>query len=165
NAGIIITDLCPTVVKEWKKFLDKNNNIKNIKYAALNICDIPFKDETCDIISGYGAFINIEGDKFKALKEIYRVIKHGGMFVTDHIYVTKEYVETLPVVAYKTLRERFPSIFMDFYQETLEAGFKEIEETAAGEWSNENDESTLASLCRELGIHLVFSTFFRYCHK
>ena len=165
NANIIVNDLSPTIVKEWKKTLDKKCNVKNIHYAAFDVCDIPFNDETIDVISGYGGFVNIEGDKIKALKEIYRVIKHGGMFVTDHIFVTNEYSKKLPKKEYNILMERFPTIFMDFYSETLDVGFENIENVFIGEWSNENDESTLASLCRELRINIVFSTYIRYCYK
>jgi len=165
NASIIISDLCPTVVKEWKRFFEKEINPKNIKYAVLNTCYMPFKDETIDVVSGNGGFGNIEGDKIKALKEIYRILKQGGMYVIGDIYITKEYIEKIPVNAYNILNERFPDIFIDYYKESIDVGFKKIENITGKTWSNKNDESTLASLCRELGIYLEFSTYTRYCYK
>jgi ubiquinone/menaquinone biosynthesis C-methylase UbiE len=165
NADLIISDLCPTVVKEWKKLFDKSIKPANIKYAALNTCDLPFKDGTINVVSGNGGFGNIEGDKRKALNEIYRVIKHGGIYVTGDICITNEYVKNIPEKAYNVLKERFPDIFIDFYQETFDAGFSKIENEIGNSWSNENDDSDLASLCRELGIYLVFSTYLRYCYK
>jgi ubiquinone/menaquinone biosynthesis C-methylase UbiE len=165
NADIIISDLCPTVVKEWKKLFDKSIKPQNIKYAALNTCDIPFKDGTINVVSGNGGFGNIEGDKGKALGEIYRVLKHGGMYVTGDICITEEYAKTIPVKAYDVLMERFPGAFADFYQESVDVGFSRIETKIGNSWSNENDDSSLASLCRELGIYLIFSTYLRYCYK
>lgn len=44
DATIIISDLSPTVVREWKSFLDKSLDSPNIYYAAFNFCDMPFKD-------------------------------------------------------------------------------------------------------------------------
>ena len=44
-------------------------------------------------------------------------------------------------------------------------GFSQTETVAQGEWSNKGDESTLADLCRSLGVEIVFSGFLRYCVK
>jgi ubiquinone/menaquinone biosynthesis C-methylase UbiE len=165
NADLIISDLCPTVVKEWKKLFDKDIKPLNVKYAALNTCDIPFKDGTINVVSGNGDFGYIVGDKRKALNEIYRVTKHGGMYVTSDICITKEYVKDIPDKAYNVLQKQFPDIFVDFYQESIDAGFSKIENILGNSWSNENDDNDLASLCREMGIHLVFSTYLRYCYK
>jgi ubiquinone/menaquinone biosynthesis C-methylase UbiE len=165
NADIIISDLSPTVIKEWKRFFDKNVKPVNIKYAVLNTCDMPFKDETLNVVTGYAAFGNIVGDKIKALNEIYRVLKHGGMYVAGDICVNKEYAKTLPLKAYNVLIERFPDMFMDYYQESIDTGFTKIENNIGRTWNNKNDESVLASLCRELGIYLEFSTYTRYCYK
>jgi len=165
NADIIISDLSPTVVKEWKRLFDKNIKPANIKYAVLNTCDIPFKDETIKIVSGYAAFGNIEGDKTKALKEIHRVLKKGGMYVSGDICITKEYVKSIPEKAYTVLMEKFPDIFIDYYKESIDAGFSKIENKIGKTWNNKNDDSVLATLCRELGIYLEFSTYIRYCYK
>lgn len=75
DATIIINDLSPTVVREWKQFLDKELNSPNISYAVFNFCDIPFEDNSIDVVSDGGGIGNTEdGDKGKALKEVYRVL-------------------------------------------------------------------------------------------
>ena len=61
-----------------------------MEYAALDVCDMPFYNNCLDVISGSAAIINIEGDRDKALKEIYRVLKPGGSFVFDYIFVTEK---------------------------------------------------------------------------
>ena len=165
NADLIISDLCPTVLKEWKKIFDKDTKPLNVKYAVLNTCDIPFKDGTINVVSGNGDFGYIIGDKRKALNEIYRIIKHGGMYVTGDIFVSEEYAKAIPEKAYNVLKKRFPDIFNDFYRESIDAGFSKIENIPGTPWSNENDNDDMASLCREMGIHLVFSTYLRYCYK
>ena len=165
SANIIVSDLCPTVVREWKKLFDKEIKAINVKYAVLNTCDIPFKDETINVVSGNGDFGYIIGDKKKALSEIYRVIKHGGMYVTSDVCITEECIKDIPEKAANVLKKQFQDIFVDFYKETIKAGFSKIENILINTWTNENDSDALASLCRKLGIHPVFSTYLRYCFK
>lgn len=166
NANIMISDLCPTVVKEWRKLLTNlKNPPPNVEYAAFNVCDMPFADNSLDVISGNAAIINVEGNRDKALREVYRVLKPGGLFVFDFSYITKEFYENMPSEAQSTIKARYPSIFWDTLHVFDELGFSEIETIERSTWSNENDISTLADLCRSLDISLTFSDFVRYCIK
>ena len=137
----------------------------NVQYAALDVCDLPFQDNSLDVVSGNGAIINIEGDRDKALREIYRVLKPGGLFAFDYIFVTEEFFNQLPAHAAQTLRERYPTIFWDTLAIFDQLGFREVEIIQTGTWSNKDDESCLADLCRSLDIALTFTTFQRYCKK
>ena len=165
NANIIVSDIVPTVVRGWKKFLAKTVVAPNVQYAAMDNCDMPFMDYAIDVVSSVGGFINTEGDKCKALSEIYRVLKPGGIYVSDEIFADKEHADALPPEALKTIKEQFPDIFMDYYQESIDAGFSRIETTEGRKWSNKDDKSGLADLCRELGVHLVFCNYLRFCCK
>jgi ubiquinone/menaquinone biosynthesis C-methylase UbiE len=165
KAQIIITDLSSVVVEEWKKLFDNNSKYKNIYYAVLNHCKIPFKDNSIDIVSSSGGFANTEGDKIETLKEIYRVLKPNGLYVDSGIWLNNDHAKNVPERALEKILEKFPEIVGNFYDESVKAGFKNIETIEGGTWSNENDESTLASLCRELGTYLVFNGYTRYSHK
>lgn len=165
NANIIISDLCPTVVKQWKKLFDTEMNPPNVYYAALNNCDIPFKDNSIDVISAGGGFGNTEGDKFKALSEIYRVLKPGGLYVSGDGYVVNEYLLSLPKDVQEILKDRFPSILIDFYKESIDAGFKIIDTQITGTWSTKGDSSSVADLANKMGVEIIFSSYIRYCTK
>lgn len=166
NANIMISDLCPTVVREWQNlFKNMDNPPPNIEYAAFNLCDMPFKDNSLDVISGSAAIINVEGDRDKALKEIYRVLKPGGLFAFDYIYVTEDFYKSLPQEPRDEIKKRHPTVFWDTLDIFDNLGFSKIETITTGTWSNEEDESTLADLCRSLGVSLTFSSFMRYCIK
>lgn len=167
NANIMISDLCPTIVREWQNlFDDMDNPPQNIEYAAFNVCDIPFVDNSIDVISGSGAVINIEGNRDQALKEIYRVLKPGGLFVFDYIYVTKDYYDQIPTEAARTIKERYPTAFWDTLNIFDELGFSKVDVVKGeGTWSNKDDDSNLADLCRSLSTSLMFSGFVRYCIK
>jgi ubiquinone/menaquinone biosynthesis C-methylase UbiE len=166
NAKIMISDLCPTVVREWYNHFNKMNNPPpNIEYAAFNVCDMPFQDGCIDVVSGSAAIINVEGDRDKALKEVFRVLKKGGMFVFDYIFVTKEFYDRMQPHIQKAIKEKYPTIFWDALDIFDELGFTSVETAHTSSWSNENDESGLADFCRSLNTSLTFSTFTRFCIK
>jgi ubiquinone/menaquinone biosynthesis C-methylase UbiE len=104
-------------------------------------------------------------EKGKALKEAYRVLKPGSLFVTSTGFVTKETLAELPEYAQKALKEKCPDIFEDLYEKTVLAGFKKIDSIICGCWYTNDDESTIADLARELGINLKFTSYVRYCEK
>lgn len=166
TANIMISDLCPTVVREWHNHFQKMDNPpQNIEYAAFNVCDMPFKDNSIDVISGSAAIINIEGDRDKALREIFRVLKPGGLFVYNFIYVTEEFYNQMQPHIQKAIKDRYPTIFWDTLHVFDELGFSIVETIKQNTWSNENDESGLADFCRSLNTSLTFSSFVRYCTK
>ncbi len=165
DANVIISDLSPTVVREWKRLFDAELNPPHVSYAAIDHCDIPFSDNSVDVISSGGGFGNTEGDKYEALSEIYRVLKPGGIYVSGEGYVTQETLRSLPEHAQAALLRRRPDIFEDFYDASVTAGFKTIDNILGGGWSTKDDDSAIADLARELGIELVFTGYLRYCTK
>lgn len=164
NANLIISDISPTVVREWKKFFDKGYNPPNVFYAVLDNCDLPFIDNSIDVIS-IGGFKNTDGDKCRAILEIYRVLKPGGLFLSGDGMVTQVYLKSLPEHVQKILLEKRPDIFEDYYEATVTAGFNTIDSRVCGGWSTKDDESTIADLARELGVELYFTAYLRYCIK
>ncbi len=165
DATIIISDLSPTVVREWKSFLDKTLDSPNLYFAAFDFCDMPFKDSSIDIVSDGGGIGNCEGEKAKALKEAYRVLKPGGKLITSTGFVNKETLAALPEKAQKVLSEKRPDIFEDLYEDTVLAGFSKIDSIISGCWYTDDDESTIADLARSLGVNLKFTSYIRYCTK
>mgnify|MGYP004470171549 FL=1 len=134
DATVIISDLSPTVVREWKSFLDKSLDSPNIYYAAFDFCNMPFKDNSIDIISDGGGIGNCEGIKAKALKEAFRVLKPGGKLVTSTGFVNKETLAALPEEAQRVLTQKRPDVFEDLYEDTVLAGFSKIDSVISGCW-------------------------------
>lgn len=147
DASIIVSDMSPTVVQEWKKFLDNELDSPNLSYAAFDYCQIPFRDSCIDVVSDRGGIANAitakyePGDKGAALKETYRVLKPGGLFVTASGFVTKETLASLPEHARETLSKERPDVFEDLYEETVLAGFREIDSIVIGYRDTDDDKS------------------------
>ncbi len=165
NATIIINDLSPTVVREWKCFLDRELDSPNLYFAVFDFCHMPLKDNCIDIISDGGGIGNCEGSKAKALKEAYRVLKPGGKLITSTGFVNRETFAALPVEAQKVLLEKRPDVFEDLYEDTVLAGFSKIDSVISGCWYTDDDESSIADLARSLGVNLKFTSYTRYCTK
>lgn len=165
DAAIIISDLSPTVVREWKSFLDKTLDSPNLYYAVFDFCNMPFKDNVIDVISDGGGIGNCEGVKAKALKEAYRVLKPGGQLITSTGFVNKETLASLPVKAQRVLAEKRPDVLEDLYEDTMLAGFRKIDSVISGCWYTDDDDSAIADLARSLGINLKFTSYTRYCTK
>ena len=165
SANVIITDICPTVVLEWKKLLDRKADFPNVHYAVVDNCNLPFKDNSIDVVSSRGGIGNTIGDKEKAINEVYRVLKPKGVFVASEGFVTKETLSTFPEDVQKVLKKKMPEIFEDYYEELVTAGFRTIDTILGSNWSTDDDESEIASLAKQLGIEIVFTGYLRYCMK
>lgn len=76
NMNIIATDISPTSLKF---LMHRYKGYKNLRTKIANMEDLPFKDNTFDIVCGVG-FLSY-GENMKTQKEIYRVLKKGGHFI------------------------------------------------------------------------------------
>jgi ubiquinone/menaquinone biosynthesis C-methylase UbiE len=79
NARIICMDYSSDMLEMAKKRFN-DNNIQNIDWKQADVGNIPFENETFDMVlsmNGFHAF----PDKEKAFSEIKRVLKKGGLFI------------------------------------------------------------------------------------
>lgn len=166
QANIILSDFSVVVVKEWKKLLDERFDAPFLSYAVFDFCDIPFKDCTIDSITDHSGILNCVGDQAKALRECYRVLKPGGILVSQCSFVTKKDWQALPEAVAERLKTDFPDIFNDLYQDTVLAGFSKIDSKVLGSWTAlEDNDSGVAELAKELGIDVRFTEYVRFCEK
>ncbi|HEX78836.1 MAG TPA: class I SAM-dependent methyltransferase [Dehalococcoidia bacterium] len=63
---------------------DKDGDIPNLKYLEADSINLPFENGSFDVVLSFGVLHHIE-DWQQALKEIIRVLRHGGYFVCGDI--------------------------------------------------------------------------------
>lgn len=164
-AQIIINDLSRVVVHEWKQLLDREMDSPNLSFAVFDFCNIPFEDCSIDVVSDHGGIINCIGNRVDALREVYRVLKPGGLLVSLNGFVTKEALAALPDHAKQELLKAFPSITDNLYEDTILAGFRKIDSIVDGVWTTDEDESSIADMAKELGVTVQFTQYVRFCEK
>lgn len=147
SGHVVLSDINSSMLEEGRKRVINSGFINNISFELINAEEIPFPDNTFDLVTISFGLRNVT-DKLKALKEMQRVIKPGGRLVvmefskTNNPALTKLYdfysFSALPFMgkiiandeeSYRYLAE---SIRMHPDQETmksmmLEAGFDEVE--------------------------------------
>ena len=164
-ARIIVSDLSHTVVEEWKKFLDKELDSPHLCYAAFDFCDIPFNDCTIDVVSDHAGILNCVGDRSAALREVYRVLKPGGLFVSSGAFVTKETLQALPENIRKDLLLEWPCVLENLYEETMLAGFRKIDSEVMDGFCTDEGNSDFADWATARGINIQFTDYVRFCEK
>ncbi|MDQ3022117.1 MAG: class I SAM-dependent methyltransferase [Bacteroidota bacterium] len=132
DAKIIATDVNPDMLEIAKKKVTG----KNIEWKQADMQEIPFDDSSFDlIICQYG--VMFVPDKVKAYKEVYRVLKPGGVFLfntweklesNEVVYTAEQIVNSFfkenPVGFYKIPFSYFDE--EDIRKELEEGGFKNL---------------------------------------
>lgn len=166
RSRLIISDLSPTVIREWRRLLHDKLHYSGIYYAVLNHCSLPFVDECIDIVSDGGGIINtIEGTRKEAIFEAFRVLKKGGMLISGIGYISKEEEKQLPVELVKRIRTEHPEVFETMYEELTTAGFRKIESYITGGWDTDDDDSVIADIARQYNTNIHFTASIRMCIK
>lgn len=150
---VLISDACPYVVEGWKEVIRKNNLTSNISYASFSNTNMPFKDNSIEVITSY---VGIGSTRFNgengmsAINEIYRVLNKGGYLITieneisDYKIVDDIFSEANRFNYYKQF-ENYESIV----DRLTRAGFTISELTFLGKKKVTEDDNELGELSKE----------------
>jgi ubiquinone/menaquinone biosynthesis C-methylase UbiE len=85
-------DIQPEMLEQLKNKLDRaeNKDIENIIPVLASAYDLPFPDDSLDLVYTISVFQEIP-DKNKTLKEIKRVLKSGGVLSISEFFVDPDY--------------------------------------------------------------------------
>jgi arsenite methyltransferase len=90
-------DLTPEMLDRAKANLEKTS-LQNVSFQEGSAEELPFPDGTFDVVISNGVF-NLVPDKLRALKEIFRVLKHRGrLMMADQILVGEMVGDTRSMV-------------------------------------------------------------------
>ena len=82
----LAADACSRLIKAWRQYIN-GGELKqhNISLASFSAFDIPLKDNSFDYVTsfiGIGSTRNGLDGQMQALREVFRILKPGGSFVT-----------------------------------------------------------------------------------
>jgi len=167
DAKVIVSDISPYLMHMWFLMLQKTQ-YKNATAMSFNICNMPFKDNSIDVVSSRYGLINIQhnsGNYKEALKECYRVLNTNGLLIINELQLTQECLLKLNEDQIRILKQRYSNIFVDLHNDLKELGFTIDYHQNVDIWNNSNDESGLATLCRNWNISLDFYDYILICKK
>jgi len=81
----LATDACSRLIKAWRYYIDCNLTEYNINLASFSVLNMPVKDNSLDYVTsfiGIGSTRNGMDGQLQALREVLRILKPGGFFVT-----------------------------------------------------------------------------------
>lgn len=124
----LITDACSLVIKSWRKYIDENLNQYNIDLASFSVMDIPIKSDSIDIVTSFIGISSTRSGKdgeMRALKEVCRVLKKGGYFITiENEWTDLSKIEEVFRLWGKPIWKDIPESFNKTWQERFnESGF------------------------------------------
>jgi len=89
---VFALDIQADMLKQLERKLAKpeNRDIKNIKLIEGNACELPFEDGSLDLVNMVTVLQEIP-DRNKALQEVKRVLKPGGLFAVTELFPDPDY--------------------------------------------------------------------------
>lgn len=157
----LVTDACPSIVKYWNKFIKENKIESNMSFASFDNCAMPLYSESFDVITSYLGIGSTRNDgitKMNCINEIYRVLKHGGYFLTienkidDYSIVDDIFITSNKYNYYKNPRG------IGSLKERLEkAGFTIKAFIDIGKYLLNQDDSELGALAKKQGKEVYWA--------
>lgn len=89
---VYAVDMQPAMLRQLERKLaePENRDIKNIEIKQANAYDLPFEDDSIDLILMASALPEIP-DTNRALREVRRILKRGGILAVTEFWIDTDY--------------------------------------------------------------------------
>ncbi len=121
NGKVYALDIQPGMLEQLKNKLLKpeNKDINNIVPKLASAYDLPFSDNSLDLVYMVSVFQEIP-DTVKALEEIKRVLKPGGIFAISEFFIDPDYpLRSTTVKQGEQAGFKFDGVFGNFWNYTV----------------------------------------------
>lgn len=100
----------------------ENNQAEHIRFFQADLLDMPFEDKVFDVVVCLGVLQHTPDTK-RAIEELWRVVKHGGLLIADHYHFRWAYYTTV-VPFYRFFLKRLnPKTSMEIVQKLVKIFF------------------------------------------
>lgn len=151
EAMILMNDLGLGLLQEWEKFL-KGKNTPNVSLAQFDIKEMPIKSDSIDIVSEVGGLLEV--GSMESVREVYRVLKPGGILFSVNSMVDKDEFKKLPAEVRTRWYRETPLSIEGFSDAFKQAGFKVVSHILLGESEVPPDQSVRAHEAARYGAKL-----------
>ncbi len=152
----LATDANPILLKEWKRYIERNTEMVNTDFAQFSLFSIPIKN---DSVTAYSSFAGISSTRNgsagyeKVLSEIYRTLTPGGKLYT----IETEWVDIFKIHdVFDKMNQKPWTVFFEkqktwhdyFVDNNFEIEYEELVEYHR----LTEDDNELGAAAKELGI-------------
>ena len=154
----LATDANTMLVREWRKWLNRNGMQPGIEFAQFSLFDIPVKDRA---VNAYGGFLSLSSTRAgskgydDALAEIYRTLApHGRLYVIENEWV---HVPTILKVFERSCIRPWNCFLenqLTWHDRFLQSGFRILSEERYMNRSLNREDNELGREAEKAGIRI-----------
>ena len=141
---LVLNDIEPGITGRWQVYIDKEIPGHRVRFAAFDICLMPFDDAAFGCVSSSGGFGTMLGSHGAALKECARVLYPRGLVYAHELALTESCITNMPEVLRNALVYH-PWLFRHWDVLLAEAGLSLISIQSMGGRTLSPEESPLAA--------------------
>jgi ubiquinone/menaquinone biosynthesis C-methylase UbiE len=132
DADIVTNDLAFWHLHEWQKFARRQGCWPNLRFAQFDATRMPIASDSVPAVVGWRSLSSCSVDSEKVLREVFRVLRPGGIYSGLEPQIEIELTPESPPNAQELFREAFPSLSTDFGALLTRVGFLAVETRPAG---------------------------------
>ena len=154
----LATDANTMLVKEWKKWLDRNSMQAGIEFAQFSLFDIPIKDHA---VNAYGGFLSLSSTRAgnkgydNALSEVFRTLApHGKLYVIESEWVDVPTILKVFERSHTQPWNCFLETQLTWHDRFLQSGFRILSEELYMNRSLNSEDNELGREAEKAGIEI-----------
>jgi SAM-dependent methyltransferase len=158
EARILMNDIGRWMLEDWSNFLALEAPGCNVGFAQFDVTRCPIRSDSIDAADSSGGISNIPHND-RALAEVHRILKPGGILFMSDSTLDVETFRMLPLHEQEKWLEEFPDSCTGYETQLRSLGFNILEQNEGRRYPLDPRESTIAELGARHGITMYLRGF------